>query len=316
VFFGDVFLIYPKINLAIGYEVDAGWPQRPKDLVWGHVPGVAVDGEDNVWLHTRAEVPVQVYSADGRFIRAWGKGMVKRPHHIKIGPEGNVWLTDEGRHVVWKCTREGEVLMTLGVLDKPGCDETHLNGPTDVAFGPQGDIFVSDGYGNNRVVHFDGDGKFINAWGELGVGQGQFSLPHCIGVDSAGRVYVGGRNNVRVQVFDSEGNFLDEWRNLIVPWGICVMPADEIWVVGSSPMRWEEDKDQLGGPPKDQILMKFNPEGKVLQLWTVPVCPEDDVKPGECFFLHGVALDSEGNIYTGEVLGRRAQKFVRIESDA
>ncbi|UCD30254.1 MAG: hypothetical protein JSV03_07235, partial [Planctomycetota bacterium] len=208
------------------------------------------------------------------------------------------------------------LLMTLGCLDKPGCDETHLNGPTDIAFGPQHDIFVSDGYGNNRVVHFDSNGRFIKAWGELGVERGQFSLPHCIGVDSQGHVYVGGRNNVRVQVFDADGNFLDEWRNLIVPWGICVTPADEIWMVGSTPMRWEDDQDQLGGPPKDQIFMKFNPDGKVLQLWTVPKGVDGREKPGECNMAHGLAVDSKGNLYVGDINGKRAQKFIRLANEA
>jgi len=308
-------LIYPKINLAIGYEVDPRWPQRPETLSWGHMPGVAVDREDNVWLFTRSPVPVQVYTPEGGFVRAWGKGASGRPHYCRIDKTGHVWLADDGRHVVRKYTPNGELLLTLGILDVPGCDQRHLNGPTDVAIAPSGDVFVSDGYGNNRVVHFDPQGRFVKAWGELGVEPGQFSLPHAIGVDSNGRIYVAGRNNVRIQVFDFEGRFLDQWRNLMVPWGLCVTQDDEIWAVGSSPMRWQPDEEQLGGPPKDQLFVKFSPDGRVRQLWTVPSGRDGREQPGECNMVHGVAVDSKGNLYVGDIKGARAQKFVRLEAE-
>jgi len=309
-------VIYPKINLAIGYEVDPDWPQKPKDIAWGHIPGVGVDSKDRVWIFARAEVPVQCYDVRGNYECGWGQGTIKRAHHLTVDHEDNIWLADHRNHVVQKYTSEGELLMTLGVAGVPGCDESHLNEPTDMAVTATGEIFVADGYGNNRVVHFDPQGQFIKAWGELGVQQGQFSLPHCIVVDSQGHVYVGGRNNVRVQVFDYDGNFLDEWRNLMVPWGMHITSDDEIWVCGSTPMRWEEDKDQLGGPPKDQIFAKFNPEGKILQLWTVPKCADGQEKPGACNWIHGFALDSHGNIYVGDIQGQRVQKFIRLESDA
>ena len=177
---------YPKINLAVGYEVDAAWPRKPADLPWGQMPGVAVDAEDQVWLHTRSEVPVQAFTADGRFIRAWGQGLFGSAHRVRVDTQGNVWLADNWRHVVRKFTPAGELLLTLGTLDVAGCDETHLNGPTDMTITSGGEIFVSDGYGNFRIVHFDSRGRFIKAWGTVGVEPGQFNLPHTIGVDSAG----------------------------------------------------------------------------------------------------------------------------------
>lgn len=307
--------VYPKVNLAIGYEVDPSWPQRPVGLAWAAVPGVAVDAKDQVWVFTRAEVPVQVFRSDGTFVRAWGQGLVKSAHHIKIDRQGHVWLADNLRHVVRKFTPEGELLTTLGTPDVPGCDETHLNGPTDMAITPSGDVFVSDGYGNSRVAHFDSRGRFVKAWGRLGVCPGEFSLPHTIGIDSTGRLYVACRNNVRVQVFDQDGRLLDEWRHLIVPWGMFVTPQDDIWIVGSSPMRWEKDQDQLGGPPKDQVFMRFSPDGRVRQLWAVPKAATGQEKPGECNMVHGVGVDSRGSIYVGDIAGRRCQKFVRLDAD-
>src|SRR6185369_13880749 len=105
--------------------------------------------------------------------------------------------------------------------------------PTDMAISPAGDIFVSDGYGNARVVHFDKTGKFVKAWGSMGVRPNQFSIPHAIAMDSTGRLYVADRNNVRVQVYSQAGELLDSWSNVLVPWGFCMTPRDEIWICGS-----------------------------------------------------------------------------------
>jgi hypothetical protein len=304
---------YPKVNVAVAYEVDAKWPQRPDDVKWAEVSGVAVDAKDQVYVFTRATPPVQVYDSSGKFLRAWGQDQIKSAHHIKIGPDGNVWIADIGHHVIRKFTPEGKLLVTLGTPDQPGRDATHLNQPTDMAVTPDGDVFVSDGYGNNRVVHFDRSGKFVKDWGELGSKPGLFSIPHAIAIDSKGRLYVADRNNARVQVFDQGGKLLDVWNNLIVPWGFWVTKKDEIWVCGSSPMQWREADNNLGCPPKDQVFMKFNPDGKLLQLWTVPKGADGLEKPGECNWVHCIAEDSKGNLYAGDIKGRKAQKFVRKE---
>lgn len=302
---------YPHVNMTTWYKVDPSWPQRPQGIEWGQMPGVAVDADDNVWLYTRANPPVQVYDAHGKFLRSWGEDVVGKAHHIKIDRDGTIWLADIGNHVVMQFTPQGKLLKTLGTRGEPGDDETHLNQPTDMAVAPNGDVFVSDGYGNNRIVHFDKDGHFVKAWGRLGTGPGEFSLPHAIVMDSRGRLYVADRNNVRVQVFDQNGRFLDEWRNLLVPWGFWISKHDEIWVCGSSPQPWRPEDEALGCPPKDQVFMKFNPDGKLLQLWTVPKAEDGKEQPGECNWVHGIALDSHGNIYAGDIIGKRAQKFVR-----
>ncbi|MEO6809225.1 MAG: peptidyl-alpha-hydroxyglycine alpha-amidating lyase family protein, partial [Isosphaeraceae bacterium] len=226
-----------------------------------------------------------------------------------------VWLSDIGYHVVMQFTPAGKLLKTLGTRGVAGCDETHLNQPTDMAITPDGEVFVSDGYGNNRIVHFDKDGKFVKSWGELGVSPGEFSLPHAIAIDSKGRLYVADRNNARIQVFDQTGAFLSEWRDRIVPWGFWMTKDDELWVCGSSPMPWRLTDLALGCPPKDQVFMKFSPEGTMLQLWTVPKGTNGHEEPGDCNWVHGMALDSKGNIYAGDIMGKRAQKFVRHQGD-
>jgi hypothetical protein len=317
---------YPRVTLSTWYEVDAAWPARPDGMAWSQMPGVAVDRHDDVWIFTRANPPVQVYSADGKFVRAWGEELIGTKltdtnetrvgaHHIKIDSKGMIWLTDLYNHVVLQLTPEGKLLKQLGTPGEPGCDESHFNKPTDVAVTPDGQVFVSDGYGNARVVHFDADGKFVKAWGKLGVAAGDFNLPHAIAMDSKGRLYVADRNNARVQIFDQQGKFLDQWRNLIVPWGFCITPKDEIWICGNSPMHWRATDKVLSCPPKDQLFMRFDTSGYLQQLWTVPKGEDENEQPGDLNWVHAMALDSKGNIYATDIIGQRAQKFVRHEAD-
>jgi hypothetical protein len=307
---------YPRVDLSTTYEVDPNWPQRPSDVHTGETAGVAVDKDDDVYVFVRANPPVQVYSADGTFLRSWGGDFVKRAHHIKIDPnDGNVWLADVGAHVVRKCTPDGKILMTIGTPGKPGTDGRHLNMPCDMAISPTVDVFVADGYGNARVAHFDKDGKFVKAWGSMGVGPKQFSIPHAIAMDSHGRLYIADRNNVRVQVYNQDGELLDSWKDILVPWGFCMTDRDELWICGSSPMPWlnvpKYKGFPLGCPPKDQVFMRFDTSGKLQQLWTVPKGEDGKEQPGDLNWLHCIALDSKGNIYAGDIVGKRIQKFVR-----
>ncbi len=300
---------YPHVNLATVWNVDAKWPQRPTTMPWGHVPGIAVDKKDQVYVFTRAEPPVQVFDASGKFLRAWGKG-IKSAHHIKIDHVGNVWIADVENHVVEKYTPDGKLLQTIGTKGQAGRDQSHLNMPCDMAIAPNGDIYVADGYGNARVIVFDKTGKCLREWGELGHGPSQFSIVHAIALDSKGRLYVADRNNVRIQVFTTDGKYLEEWRNLITPWGFFVTPNDELWVCGSSPMHWRKEDGALGCPPKDQVFMKFNSQGKLLHLFTLPKGMNDFERPGEVNWVHCMAFDSKGNMYLGDIIGKRAQKFV------
>lgn len=304
---------YPHVNTAHAWVVDPAWPKKPADASWSDMPGITVDKDDHVWLFTRALPPVQVYDASGKFIRGWGDDRIKGAHHIKIDHEGNVWLAVYAAHVVQKYTPEGKLLLTIGTPNEFGRDQTHLNKPTDMAITPKGDVYISDGYGNARVIVFDKNGKYLREWGELGSKPGQFSIPHAIAVDSKGRIYVADRNNVRIQVFDGDGKFLDEWKNVITPWGFTMTKDDELWVCGSSPMQWRKEDSTLGCPPKDQVFMKFSTTGKLLQLWTVPKGADGLEKPGECNWVHCIGVDSRSNIYVGDIKGKKAQKFVRVE---
>jgi len=308
---------WPHVNLSTCYEVDAGFFHRPAGLEWGDMSGIAIDRQGQIWLATRAPEPVQVFDAKGNFVRAWGKGLVGSSHFIRIDHEGMIWLADVKNHVVLRFTPEGKVLLALGTPGQAGCDETHMNLPTDMAVSPSGDVFVSDGYGNARIVQFDTSGKFVKQWGKVGSGPGEFNFPHGIVMDSKGRLYVADRSNNRIQVFDQSGKFIAQWRNLLVPWGLYVTRGpkgeDEIWACGSSPMPWRPDDKFLGCPPKDQLFMKFDTTGRLLQLWTIPKGEDGKEKPGEVNWLHTLAVDAHGNVFVGDIKGRRAQKFVPLK---
>ena len=301
---------YPPESTVVEYVVEPSWRQRPEDLgPPGAIAGVEVDKDDQVWCVERTEVPVQVYAPDGKLVRSWGQGLLKGPHTLRFDGQGNVWVSDFHLHVVRKFTPDGELLMTLGTLGESGDDERHFYRPTDMAITPAGDIFVTDGYGNRRVVHFDAQGKFVKEWGEFGSGPGQFVLPHMIVVDSRGTLFVADRNSGRIQLFDQKGKFLEEWSNIIMPWGLWISSQDDLWVCGTSPQWWRKDGEYP--PPKDQIFMRFSTDGRVQQLWTVPMGKDGEEQPGDCNWLHCVALDSKGNIYAGDIMGKRLQKFVR-----
>lgn len=301
---------YPRVNRTPWYAVDPQWPQRPEQIERTPVSGVAVDAKDQVWIFTRSTPPVQVYTRDGKYVRGWGTGVVDKSHHMKIDPQGNIWLADIGNHTVRQFTPEGKLLLTLGIPGEFGEDERRLSQPTDVAVTNTGDIFVADGYGNNRIVQFTAEGKYVKQWGTMGTEPGEFCNPHAIALDSKGRLYVADRYNVRIQVFSQEGEVLDVWNDVVIPWGLWITPEDDVWVCGSSPDAWPDDpKLPRGGKPRDQLFLKFRTDGKLQQLWSAPLGGEA-TEPGQLNQVHSLALDRAGNIYAGDIQGKRAQKFV------
>ena len=303
---------FPRLNVSRTYRVDPSWPKRPDGLEWDHVPGIFVDRKQQVWIFTRTDPAVQIFTTSGRHVRSWGRSVFGRPHQIKLDHQGNVWVADQGNHCVMKLTQEGKPLLVLGTRGESGDDQRHMNNPTDMVVSPSGDIFVSDGYANSRVMHFDKRGRFVKMWGKLGVRPGEFSLPHAIAMDSKGRLYVAARNNARVQVFNQKGKFLDQWRHILVPGGFCVTADDEIWACGSGPMAWRKDDVVLGVPPANQVLVKFSTTGKVLEYVVIPKGDDGKEQPGELNWVHSIAVDKDGNLYCGDINGKRAQKFVLV----
>ncbi len=302
------------------FDVDPNWPQRPEQVSGkGWVSGLAVDKDDNIWFFRKGPDPVQCYTADGKFVRTWGKDQFVNPHHLRIDADGNIWLADFGQHIVQKYTPEGKLLLTLGVKGEAGTDEKHFNMPTDMAFAANGDIFVTDGYGNRRVVHFDKTGKFLKTFGEAGTKAGQFVIPHAIAIDSKGTIFVADRNSGRIQMFDQSGKVLDVWSNILMPWGLSITKDDKLWVCGSSPHWWF--RHNVYPEYKDQLFMQLTTTGRPLQMWTMPLgdigtnkdMPDTSkLKPGETVGAHCIGQDSQGNVYIGDIYGERCQKFMPI----
>ncbi len=308
---------YPRIDNASAYVVDAHWPsEKPAGGEWtASMSSVAVAPDGNVWTFNRGKLPIQVYTPAGKLVKAWGEGMFQNPHTLRFDAAGNLWVVDTASQTVRKFTQGGELLLTLGTLNQAGEDATHLNQPNDVAVAPNGDVYISDGYGNDRVAVFDKNGKFLRTWGKLGTRPGEFSQPHSVALDSRGRVYVADRNNARVQVFDPQGKFLAQWTNIITPWFIVIDKQDNVYVCGSSPMLWSQQPASaamLATPPKDQILVKFDTTGRVQQLWVFPKGAEADSKPGEWSWVHGMAFGADGSLYTADVRALRAEKFMPV----
>lgn len=302
---------YPAEPTVVIYDVDTTWPQRPEQVAkLGWVSGMALDKDGNIWLFNKGNDPVQVYRADGTFVKTWGKGLFQDPHQLRIDGAGNVWVADFGQHIVQKFTPDGELLLTLGVRGEPGADETHFYRPTDMAIAKSGDVFVTDGYGNRRMVHLDAEGNYIKSWGEYGSRPGQFVLPHAIVINDEETLFVADRNSGRIQLFNTGGEVQDVWSNLIMPWGMCVNSDGTFWVCGSSPHWWYRNGEYLEF--KDQVFMKLSKEGRVLQVWGVPLAGEGTSVPGETRGAHCIVEDSQGNLYVGDIYTERAQKFVPV----
>lgn len=271
------------------YRLVENWAQFPPGVTkWGSATGVDVDAQDNVYvLHRNEAMPIMVFDRNGRFLRAWGQGMIKTTHFLRVDRFGDVWVTDRGNMVAYKFDSQGKLLMTLGQKGVTGDNTSHdaFNGMADLAVAKNGDIFIADGEGpNTRVVKFSKDGKFLKWWGGKGTNPGQFDVPHSIAIDSKGRVYVADRSNNRIQIFDETGKFLKQWTNFGTPWGLFVK-KDLIYVVD--------------GTANNCLLIARTSDGKVLEKIDGLSNPT------------AVAVDSTGAIYVGEVNGTNVKKFVK-----
>src|SRR5437764_7024519 len=176
------------------YRLVDNWAHFPPGMTkWAAATGVDVDAHDNVYVFNRNEaMPIMAFDRHGKFLRAWGQGLFKTTHFLRVDRAGSIWITDRGDMVAMKFSPEGKLLMTLGKKGVTGDNTSHetFNGMADLAVAKNGDIFIADGEGpNTRVAKSSQDGTFIKWWGGKGTGPGQFDTPHSIAIDSGGRVY-------------------------------------------------------------------------------------------------------------------------------
>jgi DNA-binding beta-propeller fold protein YncE len=273
---------------AMQYNADAEWPTLPPGWNFGETVGVAVDGKGHVYVFHRGKNPIMEFSPDGRLVRSWGEGMFIRAHSIRVDPEGNIWTVDNDTHQVLKMDPSGRVRMVLGRYGTSGETDELFNQPTDVGFGPNGEIYVTDGYGNSRVVKFSKQGRYVTAWGKPGTGEGEFDAPHAVVVDQQGRVYVGDRENYRVQIFDADGKFLTQWKHVGSPWGLDLQPDGTLFMSDGH----------------NERILKLNLDGKVLGTFG-----RKGRMPGELGYPHHIGVDSDGNVFAAEIKNQRVQRF-------
>jgi len=286
---------------AVHYELVDGWAELPEGIDrFGMTLGVELDAHQNLWVFQRCfstdcvdgpeeSLPaVLEYDKSGHLVDSWGEGMFVWPHGFFLDADGNIWTTDargaDGKgQTVTKHAPDGTVLMTLGTPGVAGADEDTFDGPADVLVAPNGDIFVADGHGNDRVVKFSAGGKYLMEWGQEGTLLGQFNEPHALAMDSRGRLFVADRMNQRIQVFDQNGRFLAVWPAIQAS-GLYIAPGDVVYVADY----------QLRQGIVIARASDFQEIGFI-----------------DGTLAEGVTVDPAGNVYTGESIPRNVKKFER-----
>ena len=272
------------------YAPVANWPQLPKDVSFIGVNGIALDSRGRIYAAGGEENAVMVFDPDGKYLTAWGKGTIKAKHQLRILND-RVYVADTELHQMFEFTLGGKLLRAFGTRGKSGLGENEFNQPTDIAVGPDGDLYITDGYGNSRVVRLAADGSFKSAWGRPGKGPGEFHYPHNIVIDRDGRVIIADRGNDRIQVFTTEGKFLEQWTNVGKPYGLFLTKDQTLFVTDGNPE----------GPHRILVL---NLDGKVLHAFG-----STGSKPGQFNVPHSIHVDDQGNLYVAEVENKRIQKF-------
>jgi sugar lactone lactonase YvrE len=216
------------------FKVDTNWARLPAGMTWnGNTSWIAADRKGQVVVLVRTAPYFRVFSRDGAFVKAFGEdGLFQSAHSVTIDPQRNLWVTDSAAHVVQKFSPDGRLLLTLGKKGTAGDNTSRdlFNQPNHVAIAPGGDVYVSDGYVNARVVQFAADGRFVRIIGGVkGSEPGQLQLPHGVALDSKGRILINDSDNKRVSIFDKNGTFVEAW-----PFpsrgGIAVAADDTVYV--------------------------------------------------------------------------------------
>ena len=263
--------------------VSAGFLKFPAEVEVGPMSSVAVDAEDRIFVLHRGEPPLAAFDANGNFVRAWGQGLFKVPHGLRVDREGNIWTTDNGNHTLRKFNREGRLLATIGVEGKAASGKEGFRAPDDLVFDSQGNIYVADS-GNGRIAKLTADGTLLMEWGKKGKEAGQFATAHGLAIDSQDRIYVADRGNQRVQVFDTAGKHLATWSGFGNPFGLLV--------VGNELLASEGDIHK--------IFHLDLASGKITANWG---------DPQSLLLPHLMAVNSKGVLFVTEVNGKRVQMF-------
>ena len=202
---------------------------------------------------------------------------------------------DRDFHIATEYTPSGTPIRTLGekLAPSPSFQGLPFNMPSGLAIAPNGELFVSDGYGGHRVHKFSAEGELLLSWGKQGTGPGEFALLHNIWVDKNSRIIICDRENDRIQIFDDQGNFIEEWTDISKP--------GDVWV--HDDLVYCVEQGDHGG------VSIWTLDGEVVSRWKI----DEDPGKGSILGGHGITVDSEGSIYVTEIgNGERVSKFVRV----
>lgn len=270
--------------------------ELPDGMVLEQVASVDIDKRGHLFVLHRGDEPLLEFDSEGHFLRAFGRGLFERAHSLLIDADGNFWVTDVAANIVVKLDAQGHPLMTLGTAGQAGeWDEAaglrRFDQPTDVAIGPDGSIFVTQGHnrGDPRVLKFAPDGRFIKSWGGRGSLPWQFAVAHSIAIDARGQVYVADRENRRVLIFDLDGNFLRGWVYRGMACSLYLGDDSKIYMVtGFDGQVVELDRN-------GNVLGVIGRPGKGL---------------GEFGEAHDIVVSPQGDVFVADVENMRLQKFV------
>ena len=300
------------------YTLVNDWLHLPNGYAMGTPTGLGIDSNGHIFIFSRAgrewttlmpilSTPIsgktihEIDAATGELLNSWGDHFFVMPHGLTIDADDNVWVTDVALQQVFKFNHQGKLLMTLGEAEKAGRDATHFNMPTGVAVAKDGSFYVSDGYGNSRVVKFSAEGKCLFEWGTKGGGPDEFDIPHAIELDDNGHVYVADRENHRIQAFDSNGRLLKIIEDKSFG-NLCSIVFDK----NEKHLLAVDDMISMEVKHKGSDVIVFDTAGTSFSVfgrsgnYSGPIC-----------WYHDIAIDKQGNIYVADLLNGIVQKFKR-----
>ena len=293
-----------------------GFFKLPEGLYFGEGIGIATNSQGHIFVYHRSG-DTRLFEFDAVGVGLYGFEMA---HKVRVDREDNIWVVDEGANMVIKLNPDGRVMMVIGrrpepvapggntavpTTDNTGPNHKYLLArPTDVTWDTQGNIFISDGYFNHRVVKYSPDGIYMGqaGGGQSGNGPDQMATPHTIASDAQGNIYVGDRGNARVKVYDSNLNLLRMYTNVGNPWEICISPGPEqfLFVSNSNPdsnpaASWNQTGEIYKMELDGTIIGRFGEAGK---------------EPGQFQTVHGLDCRNPNELYTAEISAWRAQKIL------
>ena len=296
------------------WVLSKSWPEPESVISIGSPTGLGIDSKNNLVIFHRSgrqwtnplpkdKIKENVISylniKSGQVINSWGYNMFVMPHGLEIDNNDNIWVTDVALHQVFKFNPNGKLLLTLGKSFKPGNDQNHFNMPTDVSVLSDGSFYVSDGYGNSRIMKFSKQGKFLFQIDGFGKGKNEFNIPHGIDNDLQNNIYVADRENNRVKKFDNKGDLLKIWQNKISQQLYSVKVDNKNDLVYAIDYYIKDGKEIMGSnifvlDKELNLLNKFGRSGNY---------------KGPISRYHDIEIDQFGSIYAADILNNIIQVF-------